>query len=87
MAAIWKFQLKFSASMQKVSAPRLGKAVFFGIQNGVYCVWAKVQPGEPDRERQFQIVGTGDEIPLNWRHVGTVQNGDYVWHLFQDGPQ
>lgn len=84
MTQIWKFDLRHGE--QRISAPGLGKALFFAIQGTKVRVWCKVRPGEPDRERIFYVVGTGSPIPPNGRHVGSLQDGSYVWHLFQAVP-
>jgi hypothetical protein len=85
MAAIWKFPLDHKSGIQQVVAPGLGKAVFFAMQDGQFHVWAKVKPGEVDVHRKFQVCATGEEIPHHWRHVGSLQAGGFVWHLFQEG--
>ncbi len=35
--------------------------------------------------REFRVVGTGHEVPLGWRHVGTTLSfsGFLVWHLLE----
>lgn len=85
MAIIEKFPLEHRAGKQQVVAPGLGKAIHFAVEDGQFCVWAKVKPGEVDVHRKFEIVNTGEEIPFHWRHVGSVQFGGFVWHLFQEG--
>lgn len=59
------------------------------IQAGVPCVWAAVNPAEPDELRIFNWRGTGHElgnVALD-KYVGTVQleNGSLVFHLFDGG--
>lgn len=85
MAQLWKFDVAPSAGPQVIKAPGLGKAVFFAMQGGQPRVWMKVKPDHPEVERQIQVVGTGHDIPNNWRYVGSLQDGPYVWHLFQEG--
>jgi hypothetical protein len=37
-------------------------------------------------EMRLQVFGTGHEIPDDWEHVGTVQDGEFVWHIFEELP-
>jgi hypothetical protein len=85
VAVIQQFPLDHKTGIQQVVAPGLGKAVFFAMQDGEFHVWAKVKPGEVDVHRKFQVCATGEEIPFHWRHVGSLQAGGFVWHLFQEG--
>ncbi|KAA0117846.1 hypothetical protein CIW48_26955 [Methylobacterium sp. P1-11] len=85
MAQIWKFDVKPSLEPITFKAPGLGKALFFGLQDHQARVWMKIKPGHPEVERRIQVVGTGHDIPENWRYVGSVQDGPYVWHCFQEG--
>ena len=85
MAQIWKFDVAPTGEPQTIKAPGLGKAVLFSVQDGKTRVWMKVKPGNAEVERRIQIVGTGENIPSNWRYVGSLQDRGFVWHLFQEG--
>jgi hypothetical protein len=46
-------------------------------------------------ERRFQLFGTGRDIDMEqvlrdehgqWKHVATVQDGPFVWHVFEVKP-
>lgn len=54
-------------------------------QNGVLCLWAAVNPGNPEKTVKVHIVGTGNPMPFGVvRFVGTVQETarPLVWHVF-----
>lgn len=58
------------------------------MQGNNLCVWAMVDDTHPMFTMPFRIVGTGHPLPNHvrgeWQHVGTVQQGPLVWHLFVD---
>lgn len=52
-------------------------------QHAVVEVWALHGDGVP-ADRRFRIVGTGHRLPdVPVRHVGTVLDGPFVWHLLE----
>jgi hypothetical protein len=53
------------------------------MQGGNLCLWAMVNEELPKVKRNIHIYGTGITIHEdNLQYVGTVQDGDYVWHVF-----
>lgn len=58
------------------------------IQNGLFCLWARVDVGDPEAmveiSRDFRVFGTGqvwrEEV---YEYVGTVFDGGFVWHVFE----
>ncbi len=88
MRAVWKFPLG-RASIQDVQMPRDAQILHVGLQGGWLNVWAGVDPVFRDDTvpRRIQVVGTGhEELPDNVWHLGTVQQGPYVWHVFEVFP-
>ena len=51
-------------------------------QNGQPCIWATVNEEEPIIEREFEIIGTGWDVPLK-TYIGTAHCGEFVWHIFE----
>lgn len=49
----------------------------------VVVFWAYCTDGAPTAPRSFKIVGTGWEVPKGAIHRGTVQQGQFVWHLME----
>lgn len=83
MKTVWKFTLKHNADFQQFTAPGLGRIVHYAIQDGRHCFWAEVVQSNPDRSLTVVIFGTGNEIPEPLIHCGSIQDGSFVWHLYQ----
>ena len=46
-------------------------------------LWALVDDAKPSEIRKISVVGTGWNIDGNpGTYIGTVQDGMYVWHVF-----
>jgi hypothetical protein len=84
MNVIYKYPLA-QEQHQKVLMPQSAKIIAVQTQgNSHVCVWAIVDPALPKEEREFEIIGTGEEFQPNTRtHIGTVQLGGFVWHVFE----
>ena len=50
-----------------------------GLDNRVE-VWIRVADGEI-RTQTVRVFGTGQEIPAEWRSLGSCVAGPFVWHL------
>lgn len=48
------------------------------------CIWLEVAPDVPNAGivREFQIFGTGHEVPTGWEHCGSFVDGPFVWHVY-----
>lgn len=58
--------------------------VHVALQEMLPTLWIDVDLSGNPTLREFQIFGTGDRsIPASARHVGTVQQGAFVWHVFE----
>lgn len=87
---IWKYPLR-TTDRQEVEMPAGASILHVGVQDGTVCLWAMVEPptvpGGSDEERTIWIVGTGnpvpDEVLLHSNHLGTVQQGPFVWHVYE----
>ena len=81
---IYKYQ-PFRFSNGSVVMEDGAKIVKLGMQDGIITFWAIVEAGVELRERQFHTVGTGQIITKdNWKYVGTVFDGNFVWHIFEE---
>ena len=91
------FQRFESGHGWEIEMPEYPSPIHVAVQNGVVSLWAKINPEVPRREYRRYIVscvGTGYPMPelkchsltcqgLTWhRHLGTIMDGEYVWHLF-----
>ena len=67
-----------------VSLPPYTNMRHFAYQHAVATIWAEV-PEEsmgPLFDFQLTIIGTGEGIPENGRHVKTWMQKEYVWHAY-----
>jgi hypothetical protein len=86
MRKAWKYPLILSDIPQLIKLPGPNNLVHVGQQRGQIVLWFEVEEVEnslADYDRNFLIVGTGHEIPYGPRHKGTVQIGEYVWHVYE----
>ena len=84
MDTIWEFPLEF-APRQAITMPKGAKLLTVQTQQDTICIWAIVSPAAPQETRVFIIVGTGDDLDDGTgEYLGTVQQGPYVWHLFEE---
>lgn len=86
--SIWKYPLAVTDS-QAVEMPQGSSILCLQMQDGVPCVWARVNPKAKKILRTFATYGTGHSLSdtASLRYVGTYQlpNG-LVFHVFVDGP-
>lgn len=91
MTTIHKFPLPIGG-VATVLLPAGATVIHAGIQHGIVCLWAVVDTEKAMVERIFYIFGTGHPAPLLEsrgrdsildRHVGTFQDGHFVWHIFE----
>jgi hypothetical protein len=85
---IYKYPLEVT-DRQEVHLPEGAMILHVGVQNGVVCLWALVDPDAWNEHRTFWIVGTGNPMPptfgeIGWIHHGTVQQGLFVWHVWEE---
>lgn len=56
------------------------------IQDEQIVAWAEVPATDdplPSESRRFQTFGTGQQVPDGAIHLGTVQDGPFVWHVYE----
>jgi hypothetical protein len=81
--AIWKYDLRV-ADEQIIRMPKDAVPIYVGSQAGEICVWVMVDPSEDQVDQVIRVYGTGTPFDggLEQAHVGTVQIGPFVWHVF-----
>jgi hypothetical protein len=84
MKVIYKFTLGNPASY--ISMPNGAKILCVQMQHGMLCLWAIVDTSKPSTAtRKIYVFGTGNELPdLPLEYIGTVQDYEYVWHVFEN---
>lgn len=70
-------------SAQVVVMPSVHKILTVQDQRGKICMWADVDKESRLAEFLFYIVGTGQAPNNTSCYVGTVQQDDYVWHIYK----
>ena len=86
MIAVWKFPLNLGANSVMMPADsEILSAAIQGERPGQLCCWARVVTTAPLQLRRVLVRGTGAELDsfAFSRFVATVQDGDYVWHVFE----
>ena len=90
MRTIWKYDIKVIDKEIIISLPEDTNILHVGCQYKNYVTfWAEVAPGRSMTSREFRIFGTGQPLPQSniageeWVHQGTVQDGEFVWHLYE----
>ena len=87
MKVIFKYELKTKFEPQTLELPVDARVLSVGIQNHTICIWIMFNPEFPGTEhRQFSVVGTGDKDAIsNYDiYLGTAQDNQYVWHIFEN---
>ena len=84
--AVWKYPLPLAPHTQTLRFPGASVAwVHVDMQDDTPTLWAEVDPdSEKARTATLTWFGTGHEIPGNALYVGTVQDGIFVWHLYEE---
>lgn len=80
---IYKYPLKLGVT--ELQVPYSCKVLSVQMQGDTPTLWAMVDPEGLPRSLKVHCIGTGQEVPKHTFHIGTVQDGAYVWHFFVEG--
>lgn len=85
MGLIYKYPLRLTDT-QNVVMPRGARILTVQMQNAVPTLWAEVDPTDSvGEQRHITIIGTGNgHTSPHSLYLGTVQDGPFVWHVFED---
>ena len=86
MKTIWKYPLELKDE-QIIEVPVSSEFLHVGLQNDKICLWALVNSNSnyPLVKKTILIRGTGHDIGGYYTkkdYIGTVQQGQFVWHVF-----
>lgn len=82
MKTVHKYPLSFALPDQSlIMTP--GPIVQVAMQHNELQLWAIVDTEADLVSRDFSIIGTGHAAPDDGRHVGSAQDGAFVWHVFE----
>lgn len=84
---IFKYQFSTNDGFT-IQMPAGATVLTVQLQQGIPCIWAKLDPQQPNVARHFRVFGTGHnfvEGAESLRYVGTYQEygGSLIWHLFE----
>jgi len=84
MKRIYKYSVGI-VSRQAIIMPKNAAILSIQFQDGSLCMWALVNPEAPNESRTFAVIGTGHDFPhdVDWTYLATVQDGSYIWHIFE----
>lgn len=84
MKAIYKYPIKI-ADTQILDMPVGADIISLQMQNGIITIWAIIDIEASLMPVKIRIFGTGIHYSdLVLRHIGSIQDGDYIWHVFID---
>jgi hypothetical protein len=86
MYMIYKAVLSLS-DKQELMLPKNSDILAVQYQNENLCLWYKFDDCYKNMSviRKIYIFGTGNLIPDKiLKHIGTVQDGQFVWHVFEE---
>lgn len=78
--AIWKFPMGMATTHEM---PEGAEFLHLAKQGEEVCAWFLLVPENKKEVRKFRLYGTGHEIPMSERYLGTVHSPLFVWHLFE----
>lgn len=83
--SILKYQLAIIGSTQNLLMRENGAIISVQSQRGVPTLWEIGETSGLLKDRKFIVVGTGQIITRDAKHVGTVltDDGAYVWHILE----
>lgn len=88
MDSIWKFQLEVTDE-QLIEMPVDAEILDVQTQNGIPCLWARVDPTAEKIKRSIITHGTGHVVPeTTGIYLGSYQmeEGMLVCHVFEGNP-
>lgn len=81
MMTIWKYTV--TDWIGDLLIPRGSKIVHVASQGNVFTLWAEVDTEARTVTRAVSVIGTGHRLPDGYGfHIGTVMQGDLVWHVY-----
>lgn len=85
---VWRFEVNIGRH-EALPIPIGARPIHVGMQRQwpkppkVVNVWFEVNPAADRKLRTFVVHGTGHPIEEGDVHIGTTQDGEFVWHLYE----
>lgn len=86
MKTIYKYTLVDSGNPVPVRMPKGAEVLSIQFQRDALCLWALINVGAEMETRRFRVIGTGwHDIKVDRSdYIATVQDGNLVWHIFEE---
>lgn len=92
MLTVWKHKINPSTEVIELEVPGGGPILSAGLDPmGVPCVWSMVNDEEEIEIVKVYCIGTGwpldtimSEEANGLNFIGTIKDGIYMWHIFQE---
>lgn len=83
MTTIYKYPLKLDSS-QIIETHQHSKCLLVDIKNDDICIWFEVNTNMPKVKYEVRIFGTGHDLHSFSKneHLGSIQKGISVWHIY-----
>lgn len=82
-SSIWKFPLHPS-DVSEINMPRGANVLCVQMQGELPTLWAEVNTAALNVTRTFAVYGIGHPLHVGARsYIGTVQDGPFVWHVYE----
>ena len=86
MRTVWKIELDLT-DYQKIMLPGRVKFLHVGEQDDKLMLWFECETDLADKVYLIGIHGTGHPIDQYEEYIGSVQMGQFVWHVYEEkGP-
>lgn len=63
--------------------PKGAQILDIQMQGALITIWALVDPNAPLEVRRFETAGTGWTVGEGLWYIKSLQDGSYVWHIFE----
>lgn len=83
MRKVFKYPVPLRSAKFTLQLPRTFKFIRVGYQADQLFMWLEVVEDSPKIKIDFQVFGTGHDIPDGPVHLTTYDNGPFVLHLYQ----
>jgi len=84
MRVVYKYAVPVSAGRRHpISVSTDARLLHVAEQHGEPTLWLETDPYEVQETREFQVIGTGWQVPEQTAYVGTAHCGAFVWHVYE----
>lgn len=83
MKTVYKYPVPRRSKKFSIMLPIGWKFLRVHFQGEQLQLWAEVNPEVVTKQVDFEVFGTGHEIPMSANWLATYDDGPFVFHLFQ----